>query len=120
MAIARTKLAKAKQQLAATDSDDNDLSATVDKLTKQHPDALVELETMDALAQQKAAKLGVGLTELRSDLALAKVTLIKAQKALQRAAQDGLADDSEQLHCAVTTASEQLDRLNATLLSIEG
>ncbi|EPJ53822.1 MAG: hypothetical protein OFPI_09180 [Osedax symbiont Rs2] len=117
--IARTKLTNAQKQLAATDTDDSELSATVDKLTKQHHDFLTELESRDAQAQAKAGKLGVDLNQLRNDLALAKVTLIKAQKALAKK-EKSTNNDYQQLQRAVTTSSEQLDNLNATLASIEG
>ncbi|MCJ8339515.1 MAG: electron transport complex subunit RsxC [Pseudomonadales bacterium] len=120
VAIARTKLGKAQQQLAASGSENNQLSATVDQLSKAHRDALAELEAVDAAAQAKAKEMGIDLKQLRSDLALAKVTLIKAQKALAESGPDDPADkELEQRRSAVSAASEQLDSLNATLASID-
>ena len=120
VAIARTKLAKAQKQLAAAGSEDSKLSATVDKLSKVHEDALAELEAVDAAAQAKATEMGIDLKQLRIDVALAKVTLIKAQKALTQSGQDNPADtDHKQRHSAVSAAREQLDGLNATLASID-
>ncbi|OUS21192.1 hypothetical protein A9R01_17990, partial ['Osedax' symbiont bacterium Rs2_46_30_T18] len=78
------------------------------------------LEAVDAAAQAKATEMGIDLKQLRIDVALAKVTLIKAQKALTQSGQDNPADtDHKQRHSAVSAAREQLDGLNATLASID-
>jgi len=119
VSIMRTKLRKAEKQLE--ESDDQDRSAIrseIDNLQQRYQSAQQQYDEAEAALVTEAAAEGIDLKQLKIDAAMARASVTKVKRALEKARQES-AEDLSELQQALSEAEQKSESLNETLSRFE-
>ncbi|WP_415898988.1 electron transport complex subunit RsxC [Neptuniibacter sp. QD48_11] len=115
VSIMRTKLKKAQNALDdAEESDQAELEAEVQRLTKLHDEAKGAFDAYEIQLIEKAAGEGIDLKQLKIDAAMARAAVTKAERALTKAREDNV-DDLPTMEEQLVAAQQEAEKLNQTL-----